>query len=133
MSSLSASFEPSVPYSEIASIREALQSAKGQSPVEFALKLPRDVAEKVLSLLNLERTSGAVIIPAKDEFTPAGAAVILGVSRQTIVRMITNGEFQARKVGQHWRISAEDLRNHIEVEQQNRKTAADRLAMLTAE
>lgn len=89
----------------------------GDAPeIEVTLRLPRESAKKVLALLDAEQTTGAVVVPAKQEFTTTEAAKILGMSRPTLMRMINAGLVDFRKVGKHHRISAaaiEKIREHL--------------------
>ncbi|MFT3871464.1 MAG: helix-turn-helix domain-containing protein [Nocardioides sp.] len=87
---------------------EVLRSglASDQPEIEVTLRLPRESAKKVLDLLDAEQTVGALVIPAKQEFTTTQAAKILGMSRPTLMRLMAVGRIGFRKVGKHHRISA---------------------------
>ena len=85
----------------------------------------------MLDLLTLERSSGALVVPARDEFTPSEVAVIVGMSRQTVVRHIESGDLAAHKIGAHWRVTATDLALFIETQSQRRREASDRVAQAT--
>jgi excisionase family DNA binding protein len=74
--------------------------------IEVTLRLPRESAEKVLALLDAEQSTGALVIPAKQEFTTTEAAKMLGMSRPTLMRMIARGGVEFRMVGKHHRIPA---------------------------
>ncbi len=80
--------------------------AGDEAEIEVTLRLPRESAKKVLALLDAEQSVGAVVIPAKQEFTTTEAAKILGMSRPTLMRLIDAGRVSFRKVGKHHRISA---------------------------
>jgi len=130
VSTLEALFAPSIPAETVEGLRAAINASN--DTVDVVMSLPKSVAEKVLTLLSLDRTSGAVVIPAREEFTPAQASVIMGMSRQTVVHYINNGDIPAHKVGAHWRIKADDVASFIEREKATRIAAADRLARATA-
>ncbi|MFT4189341.1 MAG: helix-turn-helix domain-containing protein [Aeromicrobium sp.] len=87
---------------------EVLRSglASDQPEIEVTLRLPRDSAKKVLDLLDAEQTVGALVIPATQEFAPAEAAKILGMSRPTLMRLMAVGRIRSRKAGKHHRIPA---------------------------
>ncbi len=89
----------------------------GDEPeIEVTLRLPRESAKKVLALLDAEQTTGAVVIPAKQEFTTTEAAKILGMSRPTLMRLIDRGRVDFRMVGKHHRIPAsaiQKLHDHM--------------------
>ena len=80
--------------------------ASDQAEIEVTLRLPRDSAKKVLALLDAEQGVGAVVIPAKDEFTTTEAAKLLDMSRPTLMKLINSGRIEFRKVGRHHRIPA---------------------------
>jgi len=80
--------------------------ASDQSEIEVTLRLPRESAKKVLALLDAEQSVGAVVIPAKQEFTTSEAAAILDMSRPTLMKLINGGRIGFRKVGKHHRIPA---------------------------
>lgn len=75
----------------------------------MTLRLPRDSAKKVLALLDAEQTVGALVVPAKQEFTTTEAAKILGMSRPTLMRMIERRCVDFRMVGEHHRIPASSI------------------------
>ncbi len=77
--------------------------------IEVTLRLPRESAMKVLALLDAEQTTGAVVVPAKQEFTTTEAAKILGMSRPTLMRMIERRGIEFRMVGKHHRIPATSI------------------------
>lgn len=82
----------------------------GDAPeIEVTLRLPRESAKKVLALLDAEQTTGAVVVPAKEEFTTTEAAKILGMSRPTLMRMIERRGIEFRMVGKHHRIPATSI------------------------
>jgi len=77
--------------------------------IEVTLRLPRESAKKVLALLDAEQTVGALVVPAKQEFTTTEAAAILGMSRPTLMRMIERRGVDFRMVGKHHRIPASSI------------------------
>lgn len=83
--------------------------ASDQPEIEVTLRLPRESAKKVLALLDAEQTTGAVVVPAKQEFTTTEAANILGMSRPTLMRMIQRRRVDFRMVGKHHRIPASSI------------------------
>lgn len=85
--------------------------ASGENDIEVTLRLPRETAEKVLALLDAEQGSGAVVIPAKEEFTTTEAAKLLEMSRPTLMKLIHSGRVEFRKVGKHHRIPASAIQS----------------------
>lgn len=86
--------------------RLRLELAGDDPEIEVTLRLPRKSAEKVLALLDAEQSVGAVVIPAREEFTTTEAARILGMSRPTLMRLISADRVEFRMVGKHHRIPA---------------------------
>ncbi len=86
-----------------------LELAGDQPEIEVTLRLPRESAKKVLALLDAEQTAGALVIPAKHEFTTTEAAKLLGMSRPTLMRMIERKRIEFRMVGKHHRIPASSI------------------------
>ena len=77
-----------------------------EAEIEVTLRLPRESAKKVLALLDGEQSVGAVVIPAKQEFTTTEAAAILDMSRPSLMKLIQAGRIGFRKVGRHHRVPA---------------------------
>lgn len=92
---------------DVQALRSSL--AGGAPEIEVTLRLPRESAKKVLALLDAEQTTGAVVVPAKQEFTTTEAATMLGMSRPTLMRMIERRGIEFRMVGKHHRIPASSI------------------------
>lgn len=100
---------------DVQALRSSL--AGDASEIEVTLRLPRESAEKVLALLDAEQTVGALVVPAKQEFTTTEAAAILGMSRPTLMRLIDRRGVDFRMVGKHHRIPAasiQELRDFLD-------------------
>ena len=111
---------------DVQTLRAALDSSADD--VKITLSLPRRSAEKVLALLDAERTTGAVVIPIKEVFTTTEAATMLGLSRPTLMKLIEAGEIDHVKVGTHHRIPAEAILSFQRARQARRDKAAEALA-----
>ena len=112
-------------------LRAAL--ARPVDSVNVALSLPRKIAEKVLALLDAERTTGAVVVPAKELFTTTEAATMLGLSRPTLMKHIESGEIAHVKVGTHHRVPAQALLEFQRARRARRGKAAEALASFSNE
>jgi excisionase family DNA binding protein len=112
-------------------LRAAL--ARPVDNVNVALKLPRRIAEKVLALLDAERTTGAVVVPVKELFTTTQAATMLGLSRPTLMKLIESGEIGHVKVGTHHRVPAEAVLEFQRARRIRREEAAEALASFSNE
>ena len=107
--------------------------AKSDSRVSFKADLPRATAELVAVLLEAESKGGAVVVPARSEFTTAQAAAILSVSRPTVLRLIDEGKLECRWVGSHRRIPSRSVIAFQEAEAVSRAEARESLARLSNE
>ena len=111
---------------DVQALRDALASARDS--VSVTLHLPRKSAEKVLALLDAERTTGAVVVPVKELFTTTEAATMLGLSRPTLMKLIDSGELDHVKVGTHHRIPARAILDFQRARRVRREKAAEALA-----
>lgn len=111
---------------DVQTLRAALDGSTDD--VRVTLSLPRKSAEKVLALLDAERTTGAVVIPIKEVFTTTEAATMLGLSRPTLMKLIEAGEVDHVKVGTHHRIPAQAILDFQRTRQARREKAAEALA-----
>lgn len=116
---------------DVQTLRSALAGAGDE--VRVTLNLPRSAARKVLALLDAERTSGAVVVPAKELLTTTEAAALLGVSRPTLMKHVDAGEIDHVMVGTHHRISAASLAAFEAARRERRAKAAADLAAFSNE
>ncbi|MDR1213174.1 MAG: helix-turn-helix domain-containing protein [Propionibacteriaceae bacterium] len=95
-------------------VRLRSELAGADTEIEVTLRLPRSAAEKVLTLLDAEESYGAMVIPAKHEFTTTQAAAVLGMSRPTLMKLLDAGRIGHRMVGRHHRIPASAIQTYRE-------------------
>lgn len=114
---------------------EALRAALEDTPgdVSVTLRLPRKSAEKVLALLDAERTTGAVVVPSRELLTTTEAAALLGLSRPTLMKHVAADEIGYVKVGTHHRIPAQSLAEFEQARRVRREEAAEALAAFSNE
>lgn len=93
---------PNILPDDIQALRDALEASPDE--VTVTLSLTRRSAEKVLELLEAEHSTGAVIVPVKDLFTTTEAAMMLGMSRPTLMKLVDAGAVDHVRVGSHHRI-----------------------------
>ncbi|MCC6855664.1 MAG: helix-turn-helix domain-containing protein [Microbacteriaceae bacterium] len=75
-------------------------------------EIPQRLSEVLLHVLKQTAVGGAVTVRTlPDEVTTTVAADMLGVSRPTLMKMISAGELSARQVGSHKRLKAADVLN----------------------
>lgn len=113
---------------------EALRHAFEDSTdlVRVELELPREIARKVLRLLEAEDSSGAVVVPVRTLYTTTQAAAMLGISRATLMKLIEAGDIEAVKVGTHHRISTEELVAYQRSIQVSRARASELMSEFSA-
>jgi len=116
---------------DVQALRAALEGARDN--VSVTLELPRKSAEKVLALLDAERTTGAVVVPIKALFTTTETATMLGLSRPTLMKLVESGEIVHVKVGTHHRIPAEAILAFQRARRARRDKAAEALAEFSNE
>jgi excisionase family DNA binding protein len=107
--------------------------AGSRDSVDVTLSLPRKSAEKVLALLDTERTTGAVVVPVKELFTTTEAATILTLSRPTLMKLIEASEIDHVKVGTHHRIPVQATLDLQRARCVRRERAAEALAEFSNE
>lgn len=76
----------------------------------------------------LEVSPDAVIFPADQTISTQQAAVLLGVSRMTVVRLIDRGELAADTTAVHRRIPVSELARYQRESKARRSAALDQLA-----
>jgi excisionase family DNA binding protein len=117
---------------DVEALRAALANSR-EDDVSVTLSLPRTSAEKVLALLDAERTTGAVVIPIKELFTTTEASTMLGLSRPTLMKLVESGEIDHVKVGTHHRIAAQAILDFQRARKVRRDKAAEALAEFSNE
>lgn len=94
---------PAILPDDVQALRDALEASPDE--VTVTLSLTRRSAEMVLELLEAEHSTGAVIVPVKDQFTTTEAAAMLGMSRPTLMKLVEAGTIEHVRVGTHHRIT----------------------------
>lgn len=90
--------------------------------------VPRAAFELLVRILTEMAAGHAVtILPLHAELTTQQAAELLNVSRPHVVKLLDEGRLPFRKVGSHRRIRFEDLKRFKEIEDAERRKAADEL------
>lgn len=111
-------------------LRDAIEG--GGDTLEVTLRLPARTAEKILTLLQAEGVSGAVVVPVKDLYSTTEAAAMLGVSRPTLMKLLDSGELEAEMVGTHHRIPAGEIVAYQRARQVSRDRAAEAMSEFTS-
>lgn len=113
---------------------DALHQALHGEGDEVQLNLSRGTAEWLASIVDA-RTRGldVVFTRGSGEVTPAEAAVLLGISRPRVRKLMDQGRLEFRKVGTHHRVTVESLQTFREQERARRRLALEEFSRLQNE
>ena len=112
----------------------ALHHALDRSGDEVRVALSRETAELVSRWVDARARGEEVLVsPGNAEVTPTEAAVLLGMSRPQVRKLMDRGLLEFRKVGTHHRIRVSSLRAFLESERPRRREALADLAALQNE
>lgn len=112
----------------------ALHRALERSGDEVKVALSRETAELVSRLVDA-RARGEEILVSRGhaEVTPTEAAVLLGMSRPQVRKLMDQGLLEFRKVGTHHRVRVSSIRAFLESERPRRRDALADLAAVQNE
>jgi excisionase family DNA binding protein len=111
-----------------------LQRSLANPGDEVTVSISRRTAEYLARVTKAKAQGHEVIVThGLGEVTPAEAAMILGISRPQVRKLMDKGLVPFRKVGAHHRIPVDALKAWEESERQRREAALDRLADLQNE
>lgn len=103
---------------------EALHRALNKSGSEVQVKLSRETAELVSRLVDARaRGEQIVVTPGDTEVTPTEAAVLLGMSRPQVRKLMDRGLLDFRMVGTHHRVRTSSIIAFRETEDARRDEA----------
>lgn len=113
---------------------EALHRALEKSGDQVNVAVSRETAEMLSRLVDARaRGEEIVVAPGSTEVTPTEAAVLLGMSRPQVRKLMDRGLLEFRKVGSHHRIRVSSIRAFLEAERPRRSKAMAELAALQNE
>jgi excisionase family DNA binding protein len=102
----------------------ALVSADGRR-----LEVPLPVFEALVQVATaMAHGQGVTVIPQSALLTTQEAADVLGISRPTLVRMLTDGEIAFEQRGRHRRILLADILAYQDRMRRERRDSLDRMA-----
>jgi excisionase family DNA binding protein len=111
-------------------IHEALQ-ADGD---EFMVRLSRESLERVAEWLDAAAQGDEVVVThGWQEVSPADAAVMLGMSRAQVRKLMDEGKLPFRMVGSHHRLRADAVKAWLEIEEARQEAAMANLMALQNE
>ena len=113
---------------------QAFQRSLAKPGEKVTVEVSRSTAE-YLAYITKAKAEGHEVIVAHgfEEVTPAEAALILGISRPQVRKLMDKGLVPFRKVGAHYRIPVDALKAWEQAETKRREQALDRLADLQNE
>lgn len=92
------------------------------------LALPEVVLRSIVEVIDAAADGCApLVLRSPDDLTTEQAALVLGVSRPTVVRMIEAGKLPAHMVGTHRRLALDDVVACRELSRGRRRDALDQM------
>ncbi|WP_239336468.1 helix-turn-helix domain-containing protein [Frankia sp. CiP3] len=108
---------------------EALHHALATPGDQVRVALSRETAELVSRLIDATARGGEIVMASRTaEVTPTEAAVLLGISRPQVRKLMDRGLLEYRKVGTHHRVRVSSIRAFLETERPRRREALTDLA-----
>jgi excisionase family DNA binding protein len=113
---------------------EAIHRALAKAGDEVRVALSRETAELVARLVDAWVRGEEILVTAGNaEVTPTEAAVLLGMSRPQVRKLMDRGLLEFRKVGTHHRIRVSSIRAFLDAERPRRREAMADLAAVQNE
>ena len=113
---------------------EAIHRALAKAGDEVRVALSRETAELVARLVDARVRGEEILVTAGNaEVTPTEAAVLLGMSRPQVRKLMDRGLLEFRKVGTHHRIRVSSIRAFLDAERPRRREAMADLAAVQNE
>lgn len=110
---------------------DALRHALAKPGGQVRVALSRETAELVSRLVDARARGEEIVVAAgAAEVTPTEAAVLLGMSRPQVRKLMDQGMLEFRKVGTHHRIRISAIRAFLETERPRRREALAELAAM---
>jgi len=112
----------------------AFEESLAQPGNEVLVSLTRKTAEYLAKITKAKAAGHQVVVShGLDEVSPSEAALMLGISRPQVRKLMDRGLVPYRMVGAHHRIPVEALTAWEDAESKRREQALDRLADLQNE
>lgn len=113
---------------------EALHRALGKDGDEVEIRLSRETAEWVARIVDAKARGREIVVTrGSAEVTPTEAAVLLGMSRPQVRKLMDDGRLAFRKVGTHHRVRLSSIRACIAADQSRMETGMAALSELQNE
>jgi excisionase family DNA binding protein len=113
---------------------ETLRSALASNDRNVSVSLSRETAEFVFNVVDAKaRGREVLIVRGLGEVSPTEAALILGMSRPQVRKIMDSGRLPYHMVGTHHRIAVHDLKEFQDAERIRRKDGMHELMALQNE
>jgi excisionase family DNA binding protein len=113
---------------------EAIHRALENAGDEVRVALSRETAELMARLVDARVRGEEILVTAGNaEVAPTEAAVLLGMSRPQVRKLMDRGLLEFRKVGTHHRIRVSSIRAFLDAERPRRREAMADLAVVQNE
>lgn len=107
---------------------------KVSSPDGTDLVLPQEIFEALTSIVEAMTAGQAVVVaPVHQRLTTQQAADLLGISRPTFVKLLTQGEIPYEQPGRHRRVLLTDVLDYRRRRSTERRRALDRMVEIAEE
>lgn len=96
--------------------------------------MPPELVAIMRQILEVVSQGGTVTVgTVPQELTTTAAAKLLGISRPTLMKLITQGAIESHKVGSHTRVKSEDVMSYRQRQRETRLAAFEELRDLEDE
>jgi excisionase family DNA binding protein len=113
---------------------EALRSALESEGDQVTVSLSRETIEMLNRVVDAQAAGQQVVVThGLQEVSPSEAALMLGMSRPQVRKLMDRGALPFRMVGAHHRIAVDDVRTCLADERKRRKAALARFSELENE
>ncbi|MDR1432298.1 MAG: helix-turn-helix domain-containing protein [Propionibacteriaceae bacterium] len=113
---------------------EALRDALASGGEEVNVSLSRETAQLVATWIDAQaRGQDVVVTLGLNEVSPGDAALMLGMSRAQVRKLMDEGALPFRMVGSHHRIRIGAIRRWLDIEDARQEAAMAELAALQNE
>lgn len=98
------------------------------------IEIPPKMYNTMVHFAHLLATNKVVLVTSMDQdLTTQEAAIYLGVSRPTLVKLLEDGEIPFTRAGTHRRVRFTDLKTYRDTKYAERKRALDELTQMSEE
>lgn len=121
----------SMTATDVNSLRQAIE--EDVETIDVHLVVPRNTAQLLLRLIEARHRGEFILVPVHTEYTPNEAAMMLGVSRPQVYKLIDAGRLACRMVGTHRRIPATSIVTFLTEQRAAQREAMSELARMSNE